>query len=71
MTFEEKIQKCAPSEVWQEYCGFLDLTMEEYMAIQKRLLMEQITLMDAVRWASAFSAASPRKRWRNSAAGFR
>ena len=45
MTFEEKLRNCSAEEIWQEYCSFLDLSMEEYMTIQKRLLMEQIDLM--------------------------
>ncbi|MFR1808229.1 MAG: auxin-responsive protein, partial [Pygmaiobacter massiliensis] len=45
MTFEEKLKKCSASEVWQEYCGFLDFSMEEYMQVQNRLLMEQILLL--------------------------
>ncbi len=45
MTFEEKLKKTAHSDVWAEYCGFLDLTIREYMNIQERLLMEQIDLM--------------------------
>ncbi len=32
--------------VWKAYLGFLDLTIEEFMEIQKRLLMEQITLLN-------------------------
>jgi len=31
-------------KIWQKYCGFLDLSLEEFMAIQERLLMEQIDL---------------------------
>lgn len=45
MTFEEKLKKCSAAEIWQEYCGFLDLSLSEYMEIQKRLLMEQVELM--------------------------
>ena len=45
MTFEEKLKRCPPAEVWQEYCGFLSLSLPEYMDIQKRLLMEQVQLM--------------------------
>lgn len=45
MTFEQKLKKCSSSEIWQEYCGFLDLSLPEYMQIQKRLLMEQVELM--------------------------
>ncbi|MFC1874083.1 GH3 auxin-responsive promoter family protein [Chloroflexota bacterium] len=29
-------------EAWQRCCGFIDLSMEEFMAIQRRLLSEQI-----------------------------
>ena len=32
-------------ELWQRCCGFIDLTLEEFMAIQRRLLMEQIGLL--------------------------
>lgn len=47
MTFEEKLNQSSPAEVWEEYCGFLDLSMAEYMEIQRRLLMEQVELMAA------------------------
>ena len=47
MTFEEKLKQCPAAEVWQEYCGFLDLSLPEYMQIQKRLVMEQVELMAA------------------------
>jgi len=30
--------------IWQEYCGFLDFSMAEYMDIQNRLMLEQIEL---------------------------
>ncbi|MCD6359032.1 MAG: GH3 auxin-responsive promoter family protein, partial [Dehalococcoidia bacterium] len=32
-------------ELWQRYCGFLDLSIDEFMEIQQRLLMEQIELV--------------------------
>ncbi len=32
-------------EIWQKYCGFLDLSLEEMMEIQHHLLMEQINLL--------------------------
>lgn len=44
MTFEEKLVNQEYDRIWQEYCGFLDLDMESYMKIQKRLLQEQIGL---------------------------
>lgn len=44
MRFEEKLKTLSQEEIWQEYCGFLDLSMEEYMQIQNRLMEEQIAL---------------------------
>ena len=32
-------------ELWKMCCGFLDLNLEEFMTIQKRLLLEQIKLL--------------------------
>lgn len=31
--------------VWQRYCGFLDLSMQEFMQTQERLLLEQIGII--------------------------
>lgn len=45
MTFEEKLKHAPAGDIWSEYCGFLDLSLPEYMEIQERLLMEQIHLM--------------------------
>lgn len=42
MRFKDKLKKCQMKEIWDEYCGFLDLTIEEYMQIQYRLLDEQL-----------------------------
>lgn len=33
------------AEVWKRYCGFLDLTVDQFMEIQERLLLEQLQLM--------------------------
>ncbi len=44
MTFEEKLKNREYDRIWQEYCGFLDLDMGQYMKIQKRLLEEQMVL---------------------------
>lgn len=44
MTFQDKLRNREYDRIWQEYCGFLDLDMEEYMNIQNRLLMEQMQL---------------------------
>ncbi|MBM3118087.1 MAG: GH3 auxin-responsive promoter family protein [Chloroflexi bacterium] len=32
-------------ELWQMCCGFIDLSLEQFMAIQKRLLLEQLRLL--------------------------
>lgn len=42
MKLEEKLKKKQYREIWEEYCGFLDLSIEDYMSIQKRLMLEQI-----------------------------
>ncbi|MBC5580563.1 GH3 auxin-responsive promoter family protein [Anaerofilum sp. BX8] len=59
MTFEEKLKSCSAAEIWQEYCGFLDLSMEEYMGIQRRLLMEQIDLMSRCALGQRFFGGDP------------
>ena len=42
MHFKDKLKKNSMKEIWDEYCGFLDLSIDEYMQIQYRLLAEQI-----------------------------
>ncbi|MFC1953052.1 GH3 auxin-responsive promoter family protein [Chloroflexota bacterium] len=32
-------------EVWQKCCGFIDLTLEDFMKIQERLLLEQLEML--------------------------
>ena len=44
MKFEQKLKSLSQEEIWQEYCGFLDLKIDEYMQIQNRLMEEQISL---------------------------
>lgn len=44
MRLSEQLKENQDKEVWQKFCGFLDLTMEEYMKIQNRLMEEQIHL---------------------------
>ena len=45
MNLEKKLKTLTSNEIWQEYCGFLDLSMDDYMEIQYRLLDEQIHLL--------------------------
>ncbi len=42
MRFQEKIRNYSKEDIWREYCGFLDLSIEDYMAMQRRLFEEQI-----------------------------
>ncbi len=44
LKFEQKLKSLSQEEIWQEYCGFLDLKIDEYMQIQNRLMEEQISL---------------------------
>ena len=64
MRFQEKIRNYSKEEIWQEYCGFLDLSMEEYMRIQRRLMNEQIEIWS--RSASGSLAGKCPKLWRSS-----
>ena len=38
-------QTSSDADLWQRYCGFLDLSVEEFMEIQRYLLLEQVKLM--------------------------
>ena len=38
----ELIQRGNMAEIWQTCCGYIDLNMDEFMIIQRRLLLEQI-----------------------------
>lgn len=42
MTFKQELKKLNSSQIWQKYCGFLDISLEQYMQIQFRLLQEQL-----------------------------
>jgi len=41
----ELLREGKTEELWQRCCGFIDLSMGEFMAIQKRLLLEQLELL--------------------------
>ncbi|MDN5307443.1 MAG: hypothetical protein PWP16_806 [Eubacteriaceae bacterium] len=44
MRFQDKLKKGKSEKLWNEYCGFLDLDINEYMSIQNRLMEEQLEL---------------------------
>ncbi len=46
---DEYFDKLTPQELWKRYCGFLDLSVREFMEIQEQLLLDEI---DRV-WPSA------------------
>ncbi|MBN1368919.1 MAG: GH3 auxin-responsive promoter family protein [Dehalococcoidaceae bacterium] len=41
----ELFKKGEHQEMWQRCCGFIDLSIEEFMLIQKRLLLEQLEMV--------------------------
>ena len=41
----ELLRQGRKEELWQMCCGFIDLSLEQFMAIQKRLLLEEIGLL--------------------------
>lgn len=44
MRLQEKLRRYSKQELWDEYCGFLNMNIDEYMGMQKRLVMEQVDL---------------------------
>ncbi len=42
---KELLQQGRRDEIWKKYCGFFDLSISEYMEIQRDLLLEQIQLL--------------------------
>lgn len=47
MRYSEKLRAYGKEKLWDEYCGFLELPLSEYMYIQKRLMNEQIKIWSA------------------------
>ena len=44
MRLDDKIKKLGHEQLWQEYCGFVDMSLAEYMYTQRRLMEEQLTM---------------------------
>jgi len=44
---EDLLHKLDKQTLWRKYCGFLDLSTEEFIAIQGQLLLEQIELVSS------------------------
>jgi len=45
-TVKELLHAGRKEELWQMCCGFLDLSLDQFMVIQNRLLLEQIELLN-------------------------
>jgi len=45
MQLRDYLRSNDPVKTWNEYCGFLDLTLEAFMQMQETLLFEQIDLL--------------------------
>ncbi len=61
MTFQQELKKYTKKQLWDAYCGYLDLSLSEYMYIQKRLMEEQIALWsDSVLGKSILGGARPK-----------
>ncbi|GAI22931.1 unnamed protein product [marine sediment metagenome] len=45
MEITELLRQGRDEEAWQRCCGFIDLSLEDFMRIQRRLLSEQLELL--------------------------
>lgn len=45
INLQEMLRQESYDKIWEKYCGFLDLSLADFMGIQERLLMEQIELL--------------------------
>jgi phenylacetate-coenzyme A ligase PaaK-like adenylate-forming protein len=61
MTTEYELFKTGNQQrIWQKYCGFLDLSLAEFMEIQEKLLMDEIELVYDSPLAKKFMPKKPR-----------
>lgn len=44
MRFDDKLKRNTREQLWQEYCGFVDMSLSEYMYTQNRLMEEQLAM---------------------------
>ena len=42
--FDQRMKTTSREQLWQEYCGFLDMSLSDYMYTQRRLMEEQMKL---------------------------
>jgi len=60
ITKDELFETGDHKRIWQKYCGFLDLSLQEFMEIQEQLLMEQIELVYDSPLAKKFMPKKPK-----------
>jgi len=62
MTYtSELIRNRDKAQIWEKFCGFLDLSLPEYMKIQERLLIEQINTLSPSNLGKHFLGKVPPK----------
>jgi hypothetical protein len=60
ITKDELFRTGNQERIWQKYCGFLDLSLVEFMEIQEQLLMDQIELVYDSPLAKKFMPRKPK-----------
>jgi len=60
ITKDELFETGDQERIWQKYCGFLDLSLDEFMEIQEQLLMEQLELVCDSPLAKKFMPKKPK-----------
>jgi hypothetical protein len=55
------IKRGEKEKIWSKYCGYLDLSMEEYMQIQERLMIEQFAILKDCNLGKHFFGKRPPK----------
>lgn len=60
ITRDELFRTGNQERIWQKYCGFLDLSLSEFMEIQEQLLMDQIELVHNSPLAKKFMPRKPK-----------
>lgn len=46
LSFDQQLKQNKKADIWKRYCGFLDLSMQDFMHIQEQLLLEQLQLFN-------------------------
>ena len=59
ITEDEVFRLGSREKAWNKYCGFLDLSLPEFMEIQEQLLLKQIDLVGDSPLARQFMPSKP------------